>query len=37
MANYDKSNGPQGHDSDKLESDSDEYQEVAAIAATSSQ
>lgn len=37
MANQDKSDGPQGHNLDKLESDSDEYQEVSAIAATSSQ
>uniref|UniRef100_K3YDW2 Uncharacterized protein n=1 Tax=Setaria italica TaxID=4555 RepID=K3YDW2_SETIT len=37
MSNYDEADDPQGQDSDKLESDSDECQEVAALAATASQ
>ncbi|CAN6248706.1 unnamed protein product [Urochloa humidicola] len=37
MSNYDEADVPQGEDSDKLQSDSDEYQEVAALAATTSQ
>ncbi|KAJ1288585.1 hypothetical protein BS78_02G099000, partial [Paspalum vaginatum] len=37
MANYDKADDPHGQDSDKLESDSDDCQEVAALTATSSQ
>ncbi|KAJ1259066.1 hypothetical protein BS78_10G124900 [Paspalum vaginatum] len=37
MANYDKADDPHGQDPDKLESDSDDCQEVAALTATSSQ
>ncbi|KAL6598515.1 hypothetical protein ACP70R_046214 [Stipagrostis hirtigluma subsp. patula] len=37
MPGYDETKVPQGEDSDKLESDSDDCQEVAAVAATSSQ
>lgn len=37
MANYDKADDLHGQDSDKLESDSDDCQEVAALTATSSQ
>ena len=37
MSNYDDADAPHGGDSDKLESDSDECQEVAALAATASQ
>ncbi|CAN6275245.1 unnamed protein product [Urochloa humidicola] len=37
MSNYDQTDAPQGEDSDKLESDSDECQVVAALAATASQ
>ncbi|CAN6362918.1 unnamed protein product [Urochloa humidicola] len=37
ISNYDQADAPQGEDSDKLESDSDECQVVAALAATASQ
>ncbi|CAN6201335.1 unnamed protein product [Urochloa humidicola] len=37
MSNYDQTDAPRGEDSDKLESDSDECQVVAALAATASQ
>ena len=37
MYNYDAADSPLGEDSDKLKSDSDECQEVAALAATTSQ
>lgn len=37
MSNYEETDAPRGEDSDKLESDSDECQEVAALAATASQ
>ena len=37
MANYDNTNDAHGEDSDKLQSDSDECQEVAALAAASTQ
>ena len=37
MANYDNTNDAHGEDSDKLQSDSDECQEVTALAAATSQ
>lgn len=37
MAKYDNADDPHGQDLDKLESDSDDCQEVAALSVTSSQ
>ena len=36
MANYDDTDDPHGQDSDKLQSDSDDCQEVAALGASAS-
>ncbi|XBI57640.1 hypothetical protein VPH35_038999 [Triticum aestivum] len=37
MSTYDEAKGPTGHDSDKLDTDSDDCEAVAALAATNSQ
>ncbi|XP_044447928.1 uncharacterized protein [Triticum aestivum] len=37
MSTYDEAKGPTGHDSDKLDTDSDDCEVVAALAATNSQ